>query len=228
MHVADDYDEFELRPARRRRGRKSGFVARSTLTHKVLFAWFNFRKSVRRLMAQRPTEGTLLKLLLWSDLAFFLSWTMKAVIVPNESGVSLVSIEIGLLFGLAIVIRTAAMYVFAMVAGAVCRIFGGRGTWRNTRIAVFWAAFVAAPFGVAAAMLSVAFTNLSVYYPIFGADWISLPPYYFGLLPLVWFTSIGIAQAHAFRNTSLIFLVMSVLSLVALLGGMYFHARGMI
>lgn len=223
---ADQFDDYGYGRPRKQRKKRSRFIGRDTVTHKVLFAWFNFRKSVRRLIVQRPTEGTLLKLLLWSDLFFFLSWTMKAVIVPNEAGVSLISMEIGALFAASLIVRTGAMYLFAMVAGAICRIFGGRGTWRNTRVAVFWAAFVSAPFGVAAALLTVVFTNLSVYFPIFGADWISLPPYYLGILPFVWFTSVGIAQAHAFRSISLMFMIMSVVSLVGLLAGMYFHARG--
>lgn len=210
-------------PVRRRR-----LIGRGTVTRRVLFAWFNFRKSVRRMIVDRPTEGTLLKMLLWSDLFFFLSWTMKAVIVPNEAGVGLISAEIGVLFVLSMVVRTAAMYLFAMVTGAICRIFGGRGTWRNTRIAVFWAAFVTAPIGVMAACLSVLFNNLALYYPIFGATFIAQPPYYASMLLFVWFVSLGVAKAHGFRSVAPIFMAMSLLSLVTLLGGMYFHARGMI
>ncbi len=186
------------------------------------------RASTRALIAEKPSEGRLLYLLLWSNLAFFLSWTLKAVVVPNEAGVSLVSVEIGVLFLAAVIGRTAALYVFAMVAGAVARILGGQGTWRNTRTAVFWGAFVTAPFGVIAAVFSVLFTNLEFHYPIFGAAWISNPPYYLGLLPFVWYISAGVAVAQGFRKTSPIFLAMSVLSLVALVGGMYFHARGII
>jgi hypothetical protein len=185
-------------------------------------------KSTRRLIVEKPSEARLLYLLLWSNLAFFLSWTLKAVIVPNEAGLSLVSVEIGLLFLVSIFVRTAALYLFAMVAGAVARILGGRGTWRNTRVAVFWGAFVTAPFGVIAALFSVLFVNLESSYPIFGAPWISQPPYYLGMIPFVWYISAGIAKAHGFKKTSPIFLALSVVSLVALLGGMYFHARGMI
>jgi len=203
-------------------------ISHETVTHRVLLAWYDMHASTRRLILEKPSEARMLFLLLWSDLAFFLSWTLKAVVVPNETGLSLISVEIGLLFLVAMVLRTAAMYVFAMVAGAIARLFGGRGTWRETRIAVFWGAFVSAPFGVIAALLSVAFANLEASFPIFGAAWISQPPYYLGLVPFVWFISAGIAKAHGFNKTSPIFLVLSVVSLVALVGGMYFHARGMI
>lgn len=204
------------------------WITRDTMTHRVLQAWFNMAKSTRRLINEKPSEARLLYLLLWSDLAFFLSWTLKAVVVPDQTGVSLISVEIGLLFLAAIIGRTAAMYVFAMVAGAAARAFGGRGTWRNTRTAVFWGAFVSAPFGVMAAMMSVLFSNLAVHYPIFDAEWITLPPYYAGLILFVWFISVGVAKAHRFRSVAPIFLVMSVVSLVALLAAMYFRARGMI
>lgn len=222
----------DYRPAvgalRRRAARDRRLLDRDSLTYKVLFAWFNMSKSTRQLICKDPSEGYLLVLLLMSDMAFFLSWTMRAVIVPNKSGVSVISLEIGGLLILSLLGRTALMYLFAMVAGAIARIFGGSGTWRNTRIAVFWAAFVTAPFGVMAAILSVLFTNLEFYYPIFGGAWIALPPYYLGVLPFVWYVSLAVARAHGFRKVSPIFLIMSVVSLVAIVGGMYFHARGLI
>ncbi len=227
MHAVD-YNPLPGAGRRYRRSGQSRAIGKNTLTHKVMFAWFNMSKSTRKLITQKPSEAYLLFLLIMSDMAFFLSWTMKAVIVPNEAGISLVSTEIGLLLAVALIGRTAAMYVLAMTIGAVCRILGGRGTWRNTRIAVFWGAFITAPFGVLAALMSVLFTNLEVYYPIFGATWIATPPYWFGVLPFIWYISVGVTRAHGFRKVSPIFLTMSVVSLVALIGGMYFHARGMI
>lgn len=216
-----------LPDARRGRSRRRR-LPKHTLTYNVLMAWFDMRKSTRKLVTERPSEAYLLLLLVLSDIAFFMSWTMKAVIVPHNTGVSLISVEIGVLFIVSFVARTAGMYVFAMVLGAICRLFGGRGTWRNTRIAVFWAALVTAPFGVMAALMSVAFTNLEVYFPIFGGAWISTPPYWLGLLPFVWYTSAGVAKVHGFRKVSPLFLSMSVVFLVGLIGGMYFRARGMI
>ncbi len=198
-----------------------------SLTGRVIYAWFHMSKSVRRLLAEQPSEGYLFFLVLMSDMAFFLSWTMKAVIVPNSAGVGLISTEIGALLVVSLVVRTAAMYLFAMLLGATARLFGGKGSWRDTRIAVFWGVFVTAPFGVLAAILSVLFTNLAFYYPIFSAPWISLPPYYLGMLPFVWYVSVALARAHGFRKTSPIFLIMSVVSLVGLILGMYFHAKGL-
>jgi len=202
--------------------------ARNSLSFRVMNAWYHMSKSTVNLVNRRPSEGYLLLVLFLSNMAFFLSWTMKAVIVPHNTGVNVISTEIGVLLVMSIVGRTIGMYFLAMLVGAIARLLGGRGTWRNTRIAVFWAALVAAPFGVMAAILSVLFTHLEFYYPIFAAPWISMPPYYMGVLPFVWYLSVGVARVHGFRKTSPIFLAMSVVSLVAIVGGMYFHARGLI
>lgn len=223
MHATD-----QAHVGRKLRHNGKLYISRNTLTHKVLFAWFYMARSTHRLINQSPSEMYLLSLLMLSNLAFFLSWTMKAVIVPNSAGVSLISSEIGALFLLSMVLRTGAMYVFAMVLATICHFFGGTGSFENTRLAVFWGAFVTAPFGIAAAVLSVMFTNLALHFPIFNASWISMPPYWIGTLPFVWFISVAVARAQGFRQTSPLFLSMSVVALVALMAGMYFRARGMI
>jgi len=185
-------------------------------------------QSTRQLQRHAPSESYLLGLLMLSNLAFFLSWTLKAVIVPNSAGVDLISMEIGMLLLLSLIVRTGSMYFFAMFLAGMCRIFGGTGTYENTRLAVFWGAFVSAPIGVVAAIMAVTFNNLALYFPIFGAPWIALPPYWIGTLPFVWFISAGVAKVHGFKKVSPLFLSMSVVALVALMAAMYFHARGMI
>ncbi len=220
--IAQYHRSRPLRPAP-----ETGIALRRTLTGRVIHAWFHMSQSTRRILAEQPGEGYLLFLVLMSDLAFFLSWTMKAVIVPDRGGVGLISTEIGILLVVALLARTVGLYFLAMLLGAVARLAGGRGSWRDTRIAVFWGVFITAPFGVFAALLSVLFTNLAIYYPIFDAPWISQPPYYLGMLPFVWYVSVALARAHGFRKTSPIFLIMSVVSLVAVILGMYFHARGL-
>lgn len=226
MHAADPnkYQRLHLNnpPA-------SGYrIGSDTLTHKVLFAWWYMRKSTRRLIVEKPSEAYLLSLLLASDLAFFFAYTMKLLVLPNAIPLETLPMTLGSLFGIAIILRTAVMYIFAMVVGAICRLSGGLGTWRNTRIAIFWAAFVTAPFGILAALVSVSVGLLADHYPIFNLNWISLTPYWLGLLPFVWYMSAGVAKAHRFKRTSPLFLVMSIVSLVALIGAMYFRATGVI
>ncbi|MFQ5438178.1 MAG: hypothetical protein ACE5DK_05015 [Paracoccaceae bacterium] len=201
---------------------------RNTLSLRVVRAWFHFSGSIDSLILMRPGEGYLFFLLMLSNMSFFLSWTLKAVIVPEQGGVALISTRVGLLALASIFVRTGLMYLLAMLAGAISRLLGGRGTWRNTRIALFWADLVSAPIGVAAAVLSIVFSYLAIDFPIFASPWIAMPPYWFGSLPLIWFMSLGVARVHGFSKRSPVFLILSIVSLVALVGGMYFHAKGMI
>lgn len=228
MHMTDHSEHPFEAGHRTMRGKRRALINRDTLTHKMLYAWFHMAKSTQRLINDNPGERYMLILLMLSNLGFFMSWTMKAVIVPNEAGTALVSAQIGFLFFSAIVLRTGVLYLFAMVLAAMCRIFGGQGSWEDTRTAVFWGAFVTMPMGIAAAILSVLFTNLAIYFPIFNAPWIAVPPYWAGTIPFVWYVSAGVAKVHGFSRTSPLFLSMSVVALVAFMGAMYFHAIGMI
>ncbi len=204
-------------------------ISTKSLTHGVVFAWFNMRASTRRIITAKPSERYLLLLLLISDMVFFTSWTLKGVVVPQATGgMNLFSIEIGLLFLVSFILRTGLMYAFAAVIGSACRIRGGRGTWRNTRVAVFWGALVAAPFGLLAALVSVAITNLEIHFPVFKSDWISMPPYWLGMLPFIWFIADGVSKAQGFKRTLPVFIPLCTLALVGLTAAMYFRAKGYI
>ncbi|MBV1865006.1 MAG: hypothetical protein KUG74_11315, partial [Rhodobacteraceae bacterium] len=93
------------------------------------------------------------------------------------------------------------------------KLAGGAGTWKETRAGVFWGALVSAPFGLAAALISVGIGALSPSFPALQNDWIALPVYWLGLIPFVWYISAGVAEAHGFRMTSPTFMVMSVVAL---------------
>ncbi len=56
--------------------------------------------------------------------------------------------------------RPLGLYAAAALMALVCRRFGGRGGWRDTRAAAFWTALVAAPAGVAFAVAGAAATGL--------------------------------------------------------------------
>jgi hypothetical protein len=56
--------------------------------------------------------------------------------------------------------RPLGLYGAAALMALVCRRLGGRGGWRDTRAAVFWTALVAAPAGVALAVLGAAATGI--------------------------------------------------------------------
>lgn len=212
------------RPARNQHSRSW-----KSLTRKVIFAWVNMRLSTGQILAKKPSEEYVFGLLLMSNMVFFLSWTLKGVVVPGANGgLHLFSIEIALLGLVSFVGRACLMYSFAALIGAACRIMGGTGSWRDTRVAVFWGALVATPFGVLAALMSVVITHLAVAFPIFTADWIYLPLYWLGMVPFLWFISAGVAKVHGFGRSLPLFIPMGTLALVGLITAMYFRAKGLI
>ncbi len=199
---------------------------RTSMLERVLDAWKDMRSSARRMIDEAPNEGRLVFMVLLSDLVFFLSWSIKTVVAPMSSASDLIPLEISVWLVGALMLRTACMYTFSLIVYGFCRLFKGQGTWYETRVCVFWAALVAAPFGFIAALVTVSMYSLEEYVPLFREDWISLPPYWLGLIPFVWFISEGISESHKFKNSSPVFMVMSLLSLVALIGVFYMKANG--
>lgn len=199
---------------------------RSSMLERIYDAWKDMRTSSRRLIEENPNEGRLIFMVLLSDLIFFLSWTIKTVVAPMSSAADLIPLEISIWLIGALMVRTAFMYLFSLVVYGFARLFRGQGTWYETRVCVFWAALISAPFGFIAALVTVGMYGLEEYVPLFREEWISLPPYWLGLIPFVWFISEGISESHKFKNSSPVFMVMSLLSLLGLLGVFYLKATG--
>lgn len=201
-------------------------IKRSSMLERIVDAWVDMRASSRRLIAENPNEGRLVFMVLLSDLVFFLSWSIKTVVAPLSSATDLIPIEISIWLVGALMVRTAFMYLFSFVVFGFARLFKGQGSWYETRVCVFWAALVSAPFGFIAAIVTVCMYGLEDYVPLFKEEWISLPPYWLGLIPFIWFISAGISESHKFKNSSPVFMVMTLLSLVGLLGVFYMKANG--
>lgn len=200
----------------------SGMVAR------VFDAWRDMRASTRRLIEEEPSEARLLFYVLMSDMVFFLSWSLKAVVKPSSGAESIIPTNVALYMVIALIGRTAAIYVFTLVLGSILRLFGGTGTWKATRAGVFWGSFVSAPFGLLAALVAVVFAVLEPRFPVLKESWVALPPYWIGIIPFTWFVSYGIAEAQGLRRASLIFMALSVLAIFAVVVGMYLKATGVI
>jgi len=202
----DEHDEFQA-------GRGIYLVERSNMGARMVDAWRDMRASTRRLLREKPGEARLILYVLASDMVFFISWSLKTVVSPVEGVDPLISPDkIGLLMIGALMLRTAAMYLFSLLAFLSAKLAGGAGTWKETRAGVFWGALVSAPFGLAAALISVGLGALSPSLPFLQNDWIALPVYWLGLIPFVWYISAGVAEVHSFRMTSPTFMVMSVVA----------------
>ena len=211
------------------RGQSGIFTTnRSSMLERIIDAWVNMRSSARRLIAENPNEGRLVFLILLSDLIFFLSWSIKTIVAPISSAAEYIPAEIGLFLVGALMVRTPFMYLFSLIVFGIAKLFGGKGSWYETRVCVFWAALVSAPFSFIAALVTVGMYGLEDYIPLFKEEWISLPPYWLGLIPFVWLISEGISESHKFKNSSPVFMVMSLLSFGCLLGVFYLKANGIL
>lgn len=201
-------------------------IDRSGLGARVVDGWKDMRTSTRRLIDENPTEGRLLFYILLSDMVFFLSWSLKAVVAPSSAAQSMLPAEIGILLIAALFMRTFCVYVFSMVLWAVSKLFGGSGSTRDTRAGVFWGSFVAAPFGLLFALVTVLFTSLEQTFPILQGSVISQAPYWLSLIPFVYFISAGVAEAHQFKFTFPMFAGLTVTAMVLWLFALYLRANG--
>ena len=191
---------------------------------RIADAWLHMGTSTRRLIREHPSEGRLLFYVLMADIVVFLSWTLKTVVVPHPDAP--IPLRVSLWLVLMLMGRTAIMYGFAAVAGAVLKLLGGRGSWRDTRAGVFWGGFVAAPFSLFAALVTVA---LAASYGPGSAtgSWYVIPLYWVSLIPFIWYISGGLAEAQRMRFAP-IFLGLSVLTVCALFAALVASARGII
>ncbi len=206
----------------KRRTERSGFAAR------IVDGWKDMRASTRRLIEENPTEGRLLFYILLSDMIFFLSWSLKAVVAPSAAAQNMLPAEIGLILIAALFMRTFWVYVFSMVLWAVAKVFGGTGSPRDTRAGVFWGSFVAAPFGLLFAFVTVAFTSLEESFPMLQGSVISQAPYWLSLIPFVYFISAGVAEAHRFKLTFPMFAGLSLTAMALWLTVLYLRASGVL
>lgn len=196
-----------------------------TMNDRMVEAWRDMAASTRRLLDENPSEGRLLFYVIASDIVFFFSWSLKTLLAPTSAAVAQLPVDIGLWLLLAILTRTGLLYAFATLAAAACQVAGGTGSARDTRAAVFWGALVSAPFGLMASILAVALSRGEQFLPALQNPIFTLPPYYLGLVPFLWFIAAGLAEAHGFRRPSLVFLCLSVATVALSFWGLYLSHR---
>ena len=201
---------------------KTGLIAR------IIDAWRDMPASTRRLIQERPSEARLFFFVLLSDLIFFLSFSVKTVVSPTSMAESVLPNDVALLLVVALMMRTAIIYTFAIVLGLILRAFVGTGTLKDTRAGVFWGSFVSAPFEILAAILIVVMASLEGSIPFLSGETISLAPLWLGLLPYIWFVSAGATSAHGFKRFFPLFAALSLLCIVAMIVALYLRANGVI
>lgn len=198
----------------------------TSLKERVWDAWKDMPSSTTRMIDEQPSEARLLFFVLMSDLIFFLSWSIKTVVSPTSLASSVLPDDVALLLVGALLARTATIYVFSFIVGLALRPFGGTGTLKATRIGIFWGSFVAAPFGLFAAVVTVGMSSLEGVMPFMANPTVSLAPLWLGLLPYVWFVSAGASTAHGFKKFFPLFAALSLLLVVAMFVALYLRANG--
>lgn len=195
------------------------------LAERMIGAWVDMRASVRQLINEEPSEARLLFFVLLSDIIFFVSRTLSLVVSPGSATAKFLPLEIGAWLIGALLLRTATLYVFSGIVGFVCRALGGQGSWRDTRAAVFWASLVAAPIGVAGALVGAGFERLSADIPLLGTDAFVIAPLSIGIVAFVWFVSASVAEAQRFTRTSPVFIAFSLLAIFLSVAGIALFTR---
>ena len=196
-----------------------------TMNDRIAEGWRDMAASTRRLLDEAPSEGRLLFYVIVSDIVFFFSWSLKTLLAPTTAAAAQLPVDIGLWLILAIFTRTGALYALATLAAAAAQVAGGAGSAKDTRAAIFWAALVSAPFGLMASVLAVILSRGEQTLSVLQNPVFTLPPYYLGLVPFLWFIAAGLAEAHGFRRPSLVFLALSVGAVALSFWGLYLSGR---
>jgi hypothetical protein len=196
-----------------------------SLWRRMRLSYSDMRAATRQLIGENPSEARLLFFVLLSDVIFFLNRGLSLVISPGAGASEKLPLEIGVWLIGALFLRTATLYIFSGLVASVCRLFGGQGSFRDTRTGVFWASLVAAPIGVLGALIVSLFAHLEDAIPILGEPIVTLPAHLIGMVFFVFFVSASVAEAHKFKNTSPVFMAFSVLTVVLLILGIYVYAN---
>jgi hypothetical protein len=104
-------------------------------------------------------------------------------------------------------IRPLGLYLLAALIGLACRAGGGQGSWRATRAASFWTAFVAASVGLLVALLGAAATGL-------GDAPAAVAETAHALGAVLWAVLLApaLAEAHGFRSARGVWIVFGVMA----------------
>ncbi|MBL4872775.1 MAG: hypothetical protein JKY41_05115 [Rhodobacteraceae bacterium] len=194
---------------------------RPSVTVRLARSFFDMRTTTEELLSERPSEARLLMLVLLSDMIFTLSWALKTLIAPTEAATASMGSDVVLWLMVALMLRTTAIYVLALVVGLVVKAFGGKATLFETRVGVIWGVFVAAPIGLIIAEFSVIINQFDGNFALFQIQGVQMAPYWLGMVPFVWFVSKGAASANRIDNAVPIFGTIAALAVILVAGVRY-------
>lgn len=154
-------------------------------------AWFDLRGSMRAVLDSRPGEGVLLSFALLSGFIWFLGRMASLWLGPEAAGMAQDALvaRAGTEFVSSLIFRSLGLYLMAALGGAIARWFGGKGGWRDSRAALFWAMLVAAPVILVARLLALGLEGVPRAVVLSAAS-----------VVLAWAVAQCMAEAHGFRR----------------------------
>lgn len=162
-------------------------------------AFFHFylspRRSVRSVLDRRPSEAALTAMIMLACVIVLLGRLVQVHLQyanPDDR------LELSMQHTVTQLIFLPLFYFgFAAIVRMIARLFGGEAGWRESRIAVFWAALVSSPIMVAALLFPVLLLNMPMLVRVVVGQ--------LGGAFLAWALAQCIAEAFGFRRTWLVF-----------------------
>jgi len=169
-------------------------LAQGGLLWRVLAAWAGLRASMQGELARAPGEGRLLLYAMLSGAIWVLGelLVLRYALSPQPLTEAAFLGQASALVAGALFVRTLALYGLAALAHAVAKALGSSAGWRTSRAALFWAALVAAPIMVGAALLSLLLADTLAETRAIAHG--------VGSLILAWAMASCIAEAHGFAG----------------------------
>ena len=129
----------------------------SSLTSEILTAYRHPRLSFERQLARNIGDD---RILFFGMLACFLAFVARMPSLFRESipfGSPPLHAVVPFHFAVSLLMAPLLLYSIAAASHALARVFGGRGNWRDARLALFWAVLTMSPLVLVAGIVEVAF-----------------------------------------------------------------------
>lgn len=132
----------------------SAETRRKGLVDRIVAAYWDFSGSARTLLADRPSEATILSFML---IAAIISYCGDIAAQSFARSGPWTDEELDVLSTQAagrLLVAPLGLYLVSAIVGAIARGFGGVGGWYETRAVMAWSLLVAAPWTLAAQLIA--------------------------------------------------------------------------
>ncbi|MEL6767872.1 MAG: Yip1 family protein [Pseudomonadota bacterium] len=187
-------------------GSAPGGATPQSFTGRIFRAWIDPRATMRGVLDAEPGEGRILMFAMTSGALLFAAECLR-IMMQAASGAAApdqLSATFAASFTALLILRPLMLYGLAAVTGLVARRFGGKGSWRDTRAAICWAALTAAPVSFVATVAEVLLSRT-------GVAFLSLGPV--GVAAFAGMMAYCVAEAHGFSRVWVVFCIIAGVTL---------------